>query len=77
MGDEQPKVTFSRTECLIPLAGDAKELTREQVETAARIIGPHSAAADALKRADEYDGPVRFWYSSETSTLSVELVKTH
>ena len=75
MSDEQPKVTFSRTEALIPLAEDAREINRALVETVAKVIGPHSAAADALKRADEHGGPVRFWYSAATGTLSVELLQ--
>jgi hypothetical protein len=67
--------TFSRKEALVPLPKDAKELSREEVERVAEIIGDGSAAADALRRADEHGGPVRFWYSSSTGTLSVQLLQ--
>lgn len=36
-------------------------LTREVVETTARIIGPFSAAAMALKKADEIGPTAKFW----------------
>jgi hypothetical protein len=36
------------------------ELTRKMVEQVAYIIGPQSAAAQALAEADKHDGPVRF-----------------
>jgi hypothetical protein len=59
----------------IPLPSGAIELSREQVEMVAWIIGRCSAAAAALERADEHDGPVRFWYSPGPSgMLSVELL---
>lgn len=36
-------------------------LSREVVEATARIIGPFSAAGQALKRADEIGPAARFW----------------
>jgi len=75
MSSDKPKPVFSRTEALVPLPEDAKELSRRDVEAVAEIIGDRSAAADALRRADEYGGPVRFWYSASLGTLSVQLLK--
>lgn len=66
---------FSHAESLIPLDPDAVEVPRETVEHAAELLGPDSASADALKRADEYEGRVRFWYSPSYGTLSLELMK--
>lgn len=63
-------------ENLIQLPADAKTIKRDHVERVARIMGEKSAAADALRRADEYDGPVRFWYSESTKMLSVEPIKS-
>lgn len=73
MADE-PKI-FSRDEALVNIGTDAVSIGREYVERVALIIGPQSAAADALRRADEHGGPVRFWYSKSNGTLSVELLK--
>lgn len=75
MSDEEPKKVFSRTEALVKVGPDAKVITREDVEKVASVVGPGSAAADALRRADEHDGPVRFWYSEKQGMLSVELMK--
>ena len=74
MADEEPKV-FSRTEAMVPLGPDAVVISREDVERVATIVGAKSAAADALRRASEHDGPVRFWYSPKEGRLSVELLK--
>jgi hypothetical protein len=60
---------------LVQMPSDAKVIPRDHVERVARIIGDSSAAADALRRADEHAGPVRFWYSSSQAMLSVELLK--
>ena len=62
-------------ENLVQLPPDAKVVARRHVEMVAEIIGDGSAAADALKRADEHNGPVRFWYSASALMLSVELLK--
>lgn len=40
---------------------DLSLLSREVVETTARIIGPFSAAGQALKKADEIGPTARFW----------------
>lgn len=73
--EDKPRPIFSRTEALVPLPKDAQELSREDVEAVARIIGARSAAADALRRADEHGGPVRFWYSASLGMLSVQLLQ--
>lgn len=69
------QTVFQRDAALVQLAPDAKVISRENVEQVARLVGEGSAAADALKRADEHDGPVRFWYSQKLGTLSLELLK--
>ena len=60
---------------LVQLPSDARVIKRRHVEMVAEIIGESSAAADALRRADRHDGPVRFWYSASAAMLSVELLK--
>jgi protein-disulfide isomerase len=48
---------------------NGREVERETVERTARVIGEHSAAANALKAADEHDGPVRFWHIGRSLTV--------
>jgi hypothetical protein len=66
---------FDREALLMRLPPDARIVTREQVETVARILGEGSISAQALARADKYGAPVRFWYSSESSMLWLELIE--
>lgn len=73
MGDEKDLGLFGRKAMLMKLPADAKMIDRDQVEQVARIIGPHSQAAQALARADAHGGPVRFWYSSTECMLWLEL----
>lgn len=40
-------------------------LERSFVEQIAKIIGPYSAAAQALADADAHDGPVEFWQGQQ------------
>jgi hypothetical protein len=60
---------------VIQLSADAREVSREQVQQVADIVGDRSDSADALRRADAHPGPVRFWYSPSLGTLSVELLE--
>ena len=69
------RARFTHDPALVQLAGDAQIITRGQVEIVAQVVGKDSAAADALKRADEYGGPVHFWYSKSQGMLSVQLIK--
>jgi hypothetical protein len=78
--DDEPRTKrkrahFSHDAAMIQLADDAKVVSRANVERIAGIVGEDSAAADALKRADEYKGPVRFWYSASQGMLSVQLLQ--
>lgn len=47
-----------------------QELSRETVESLAKIIGPYSAAAEVLEKAREYEDDVRF-FQTGTSILVV------
>ena len=51
-----------------------REIPRAQVEQVAKIVGPSSASAQALKDADAHDGPVRF-FKSGSSILLEKLAK--
>jgi len=66
---------FTREAKLVQLAADAQIIDRKNVAVVARIIGPNSAAAEALKRADEHTGRSVFWYSKKLGMLSVQLLK--
>lgn len=66
---------YQREAKLIPLSEGSVELTREQVQFTADMFGSESNAAQALKRADEHDGPVRFWFSPKEGLLSLELLE--
>jgi len=72
---KRKRARFTHDPALVQLAEDAQVITREQVEGVVHVIGKDSAAADALERADEHRGPVRFWYSKSRGMLSVELIK--
>lgn len=67
-------MTLTEGQLLIQLPEDAREVSREQVQQVADLLGEQSDSADALRRADAHPGPVRFWYSSSLGTLSVELL---
>lgn len=41
-------------------------IEREVLERAAKVLGPLSASAQALKDADEYGGPVTFYKLGNT-----------
>mgnify|MGYP001823396163 CR=1 FL=1 len=66
---------YQREAKWLPLSEGSVELTREQVEFAAEQFGPGSNSAQALKRADEHNGPVRFWFSPKDGLLSLELLE--
>jgi len=73
--ERSTQTLFQREAALVKLAKDAKIVSWENIKTVARILGPKSAAAGALKRAEEHGGRVRFWYSAEMGMLAVELLK--
>jgi hypothetical protein len=60
---------------MVQLPADAVEVAREKIVMATWLLGPESRAAAVLEKADEHDGPVRFWYSPSMQTLNVELLQ--
>lgn len=73
---EKAQNNFEMEPALIQLAPDAKVIRRGSVEAVARLCGNGSHAAKALKRADQYKGEVRFWYSESYGMLGLELLPT-
>lgn len=73
MSDEKDLGLFGRDALLTKLPSDARVIERAQVEQVARILGEGSQAAQALARANAHGGNARFWYSSESSMLWLEL----
>ena len=56
------------------LQGLAREVPRDHVERQAHILGPGSAAAQALHNAALYEGETRFWLLMVEQSLVVERV---
>lgn len=50
-------------------------ISREVLEMTAHVVGPSSAAAEALKDADSHNGPVRFW--KRGNMIVVEKMRNH
>lgn len=59
----------------MPRRVTGREVPRELMETIAHIMGPSSAAAQALASADQHDGPVRFYETTQGSILVEKLPK--
>ena len=66
---KEPEITEGQ------LSEDAMEVQRSFLETVAATLGPESASARALRRADAHGGPVRYWYSPAEGTVTLELVR--
>ena len=49
-----------------------EEIPRFYVEKVAEIVGPHSAAAQALADADAHKGPVKFYLTKKDASFIVE-----
>jgi len=55
------KMTPQQRRMVKKLLKSGEVVSRSVVESTATVMGDHSAAAKALRDADNHDGEVRFW----------------